>query len=135
MSISTLDSEVPQVNLRWASESQDATGPPLAGLKPGNALLWTFCTYLWNLYITISALIHVEADHYAALGFSERANLLQTYYPSWFGTADVLEQVWFWGELVVLLFNRRKRAIHDFIAGTVVIHKKFAEQVGAPDRR
>jgi uncharacterized RDD family membrane protein YckC len=26
------------------------------------------------------------------------------------------------GDLVVLLFNRRKRALHDFIAGTVVIH-------------
>ena len=27
-----------------------------------------------------------------------------------------------WWLTVVLLFNRRKRALHDFIAGTVVIH-------------
>jgi uncharacterized RDD family membrane protein YckC len=34
---------------------------------------------------------------------------------------------------VVVLFNKRKRALHDFIAGTVVIQKKFAEQSPAPD--
>jgi uncharacterized RDD family membrane protein YckC len=34
-------------------------------------------------------------------------------------------EIWFWGELVVLLFNERKRAIHDFIAGTVVVKKKM----------
>jgi len=87
------------------------------------------------LYINIFAIIHVDLNKYSALGFSGQASFLQTYYPSWFGTADVLEQVWFWSELVVLLFNRRKRAIHDFIAGTVVIHKKFAEQAAPPDRR
>ncbi len=30
--------------------------------------------------------------------------------------------VWIWSEVIVLLFNRRKRALHDFIAGTVVVH-------------
>jgi uncharacterized RDD family membrane protein YckC len=38
---------------------------------------------------------------------------------------DVLDYsltVWIWSEIIVLLFNRRKRALHDFIAGTVVIH-------------
>ena len=38
-----------------------------------------------------------------------------------------MQQIWIWSEFVVLLFNRRKRAIHDFIAGTVVILKEFAE--------
>ncbi len=32
-------------------------------------------------------------------------------------------QVWFWSELIVLLFNKRKRALHDFIASTIVIKK------------
>lgn len=35
----------------------------------------------------------------------------------------VLTQVWFWGELLTLLFNDKKRAIHDFLAGTVVANK------------
>jgi uncharacterized RDD family membrane protein YckC len=29
---------------------------------------------------------------------------------------------WSWSEVIVLLTNRQRRAIHDFIAGTVVVH-------------
>ena len=29
--------------------------------------------------------------------------------------------LWTWSELIVMLFNQRRRALHDFIAGTVVI--------------
>jgi uncharacterized RDD family membrane protein YckC len=28
-----------------------------------------------------------------------------------------------WGEFLVLLTNRERRALHDFIAGTVVVRK------------
>lgn len=38
--------------------------------------------------------------------------------PTWFGW---LGQAWFWSEIFVLLTNKRKRAIHDFIAHTVVV--------------
>lgn len=38
--------------------------------------------------------------------------------PKWIVT---LQQVWFYSELLFLLFNKKKRAIHDFIAGTVVV--------------
>jgi uncharacterized RDD family membrane protein YckC len=34
----------------------------------------------------------------------------------------VASKLYVLSELVVLWFNRRRRAIHDFIAGTVVIH-------------
>ena len=34
-----------------------------------------------------------------------------------------LSLIWTGSELVVLLLNEKKRALHDFIAGTVVIHK------------
>jgi uncharacterized RDD family membrane protein YckC len=30
-------------------------------------------------------------------------------------------QIWTSSELVVILLNRRRRALHDFIAGTVVV--------------
>lgn len=34
----------------------------------------------------------------------------------------IAQQVWLWGELIVLLTNQKRRALHDFIAGTVVVH-------------
>jgi uncharacterized RDD family membrane protein YckC len=44
----------------------------------------------------------------------ERINLV----PAWFG---YLSLAWAISELVTIFFNQKKRALHDFIAGTVVI--------------
>jgi uncharacterized RDD family membrane protein YckC len=44
----------------------------------------------------------------------------------WIIELDIFGQVWFWSELVTMLFNKKKRALHDFIAGTVVIQEQPA---------
>ena len=31
--------------------------------------------------------------------------------------------VWVWSEFITILFNKRKKALHDYLAGTVVIRK------------
>jgi uncharacterized RDD family membrane protein YckC len=80
------------------------------------------------LSIEIGALTQISNEEYSTLAFTERTQLLQSHYPSWFFIVVYLQQVWIWSEVVVLLFNKRKRALHDFIAGTVVIHKEFAAQ-------
>jgi uncharacterized RDD family membrane protein YckC len=41
--------------------------------------------------------------------------------PAWGRWLAYATQVWAWSELFVLLLNKRKRALHDFIAGTVVV--------------
>jgi uncharacterized RDD family membrane protein YckC len=83
------------------------------------------------LVFEIWALAHVDPMKFSSLGVLERTKLLQQHQPSWFSSVNILQQVWIWSEVVILLFNRRKRAIHDFIAGTVVVHKKFAEPIVA----
>ena len=35
---------------------------------------------------------------------------------------DYLLNIWVLSELVVLLLNKKRRTLHDFIAGTVVLH-------------
>ena len=35
---------------------------------------------------------------------------------------------WWWGAVVVMLFNRERRSLHDFIAGTVVIQEPKVEE-------
>jgi len=37
--------------------------------------------------------------------------------------ADILWTIWIWSELITMMFNERRRAIHDYMAGTVVIQK------------
>ena len=55
--------------------------------------------------------------------FIDRARALEPFYPRWYDVVDVAGSVWMWSELVVLLTNRKRRALHDFIAGTVVIRR------------
>jgi uncharacterized RDD family membrane protein YckC len=79
------------------------------------------CFHVWAL-TRIS-----DADYSNVSGILEQGSLIQSHRPSWASKVDILGQVWMWSELVVLLMNRRKRALHDFIAGTIVIRKEFAD--------
>lgn len=43
--------------------------------------------------------------------------------PWWYQPVNVTLQLWIWSEFVVLLTNRKRRALHDFLAGTVVVRR------------
>ncbi len=43
---------------------------------------------------------------------------------------DRLGDAWILSEFLVLLTNRKRRALHDFLAGTVVIHRRAASNSG-----
>lgn len=43
--------------------------------------------------------------------------------PWWYQPINVVLQVWIWSEFVVLLTNKKRRALHDFLAGTVVVRR------------
>jgi uncharacterized RDD family membrane protein YckC len=60
-----------------------------------------------------------EAEYYG-VGWTQRATNLQAHQSSWLAWIFVASQIWVWSEVVVMLFNKRRRALHDFIAGTVV---------------
>ena len=85
------------------------------------------------LIFGVWGLTKVDPEGYASVGWMERGDMVMEHVPAWYATIIILQQVWIYSEVVVVLFNKRKRALHDFIAGTVVIHKKFAEQSPAPD--
>jgi uncharacterized RDD family membrane protein YckC len=70
----------------------------------------------------ILPLFHMTDAEYQSLSFRERAKREIELAPSWHKPLRWTQTAWDWGELVVLLTNRKKRALHDFIAGTVVVH-------------
>jgi hypothetical protein len=84
------------------------------------------------LVLTLWALVLVDPREYTSAGFLQRQHLLASYFPWWYQLIIIGQQVWLWSEVVILLLNRRKRALHDFIAGTVVVTKEF---VGIMSRR
>lgn len=79
------------------------------------------------LFAIVSTLLYVSAvaripdAEYFPVEWLQRAENLAARHPSWSCWVDRIALVWFWGELVVMLTNSRRRALHDFLAGTVVI--------------
>ncbi len=76
---------------------------------------------------------------YFSLGWQERTTLFIERAPFWYGYVSIAMNIWIWSEFIVMLTNKKRRAVHDFIAGTVVIHKSMpnnslnndAERAGA----
>jgi uncharacterized RDD family membrane protein YckC len=74
-------------------------------------------------------LFHMTDVEYHSLSFTQRIHREIALAPSWLKPGQWAENIWIWGELIVLLTNRKRRALHDFIAGTVVIHTRPAPSV------
>ena len=49
--------------------------------------------------------------------------------PIFFKLTSWLTNLWFVGEYFVLLINKRKRSISDFIAGTVVVKTDYLNDI------
>ncbi len=70
----------------------------------------------------ILPLFHMSDAEYHSLSFMERSRRLIQLAPSWYQPLCWIQTAWAWGEFIVLITNRKRRALHDFIAGTVVVH-------------
>jgi len=69
----------------------------------------------------VAVLSLTDAQYFAAATFIERGQVVTEAMPSWNGPVTIALNVWVWGEFLVMLTNKKRRAIHDFIAGTVVV--------------
>jgi uncharacterized RDD family membrane protein YckC len=63
-------------------------------------------------------------EMYFSLGYVARAQKMMELAPSWQPMVNVLVQIWIWGEFISMLFNKKRRAVHDFMAGTVVVRSQ-----------
>ncbi len=79
-----------------------------------------FFSALWGISLMI-VLANVSSFKFDSLPWIERATLSLNSGHSMLNWSDNAESIWIWSEIIVLLFNEKKRALHDFIAGTVVI--------------
>lgn len=77
------------------------------------------------LAITLFALTKVNQLDFLVADIIVKEELLRVFYPSWEWMVNRAIDIWVWSELVILLMNERRRALHDFIAGTIVINKDY----------
>ena len=75
---------------------------------------------LWSLSSFIALTSISDVDYYGT-DWRQRTHALITLHPSWLLWTNTANRLWIWSEVVVMLFNKERRALHDFIAGTVVI--------------
>lgn len=69
----------------------------------------------------IMSTLSMSDDLYFSLGYLARSQRIVEMAPPWYRIVSIFMQIWIWGEFVTMLFNKKRRAVHDFIAGTVVI--------------
>ena len=83
--------------------------------------------FLLGLLMSIALLpplLQMTDAQYHALSFMDRSKRLVDLAPAWFKPIQIFQQIWIWSEFIVLLTNRKRRAIHDFIAGTIVVRER-----------
>jgi uncharacterized RDD family membrane protein YckC len=96
-----------------------ADGSPITAQAAMKRYAPLFALQLLSLFAMIQASRPVEG--YESMGFLEKMQTLQQGAPGWNGAITALTYIWWLGTIITLIANSRKRAAHDFIAGTVVL--------------
>jgi len=89
-------------------------------------LLWTASAAALSI-----PLLTMSDEHYQELlphFLTQRRAQLEALAPAWYRPTQMLYIVWVYAEFIVLLTNRKRRALHDFLAGTVVVRGITADE-------
>jgi uncharacterized RDD family membrane protein YckC len=92
----------------------------------GAAVIRNAPLFLFSVVASISQMLaaqKISESDYKSLGFLERSQLMATLSPSWNRYSLIFVWVWMIVGIIVLLSNQRRRALHDFMAGTVVLRE------------
>jgi uncharacterized RDD family membrane protein YckC len=82
----------------------------------------------------LQASFRMTDAEFHALSFMERSQRLMQIAPAWLKPLQIIQNIWIWSEFIVLLTNRKRRALHDFIAGTVVVFTERPNHADGPAR-
>jgi uncharacterized RDD family membrane protein YckC len=75
----------------------------------------------WLAVLAI-AMHSLPESAFANRGWSNLYASLEPSLPPHFQAVSVLGAIWVWSEFVTMLFSEQRRAVHDFIARTVVLY-------------
>lgn len=129
-------------NIYLVQKNGGTPGKLLSGIKilktDGTDLTWreailrhivSFSLTIFITIITIIALSQSDTEYYESLNWMKKQQYLMTLLPVYFSIYTWTSNIWTYGELFVLLFNKRKRALHDFIADTVIVRTKYIDKM------
>jgi uncharacterized RDD family membrane protein YckC len=86
---------------------------------------------LLSAIMMIVCLLQADDATFTSLSWLEQSVYIMSLSPVFFKFYNWTNNIWFYSELIVLLTNKRKRAVHDYIAGTVIVREKYVDQIRA----
>ncbi|MEL1240271.1 RDD family protein [Flavobacterium flavipallidum] len=104
-------------------------GKPIAWkeaiLRHSVSLLLTF----FSIVTMIMCLLKADETVFESLDWLKKAGYLMSLEPVPFKIHVWVSNIWIYSEFFILLTNKRKRAAHDFIAGTVVVRSIYVSKI------
>jgi uncharacterized RDD family membrane protein YckC len=88
------------------------------------ALLRHSVLLIMSLIVSASLIpvtLQMTDAQYFLFEWKERAMYMTEHAPAWHKYSNIMINIWIWGEFIIMLTNKKRRALHDFMAGTVVI--------------
>ena len=129
-------------NVYLPQKNGGTPGKTMAGITiirlDGNYISWKEAALLYVVLFSLSTLniimiscnvLKANDTLFMSLGWLKRSQYLMSFSPIFFKLTSWLTNLWFVGEYVVLLINKRKRSISDFIAGTVVVKTDYLNDI------
>lgn len=104
----------------------------------GDAITWkeAFLRHIVGFTISIVAFglsiysrAYIDMDAYNELDWMQKQQVLHDAAPSAHTIFSWLTNIWFLSELVTFIVDKRNRAAHDYIAGTVAVKTQYLNEI------
>jgi len=105
------------------------TGDPISWREAFFRNSVDICFSILYIIAMFIAFTSIGESEYSSLSWRAQSYKMVELYPAWHRWVGRVSQIWIWSEVIVLLFNEKKRALHDFIAGTVVVKNERLEEI------
>ena len=84
---------------------------------------------LFSSILMVVCLLKADETVYNDLGWIQRSQYLMSLAPIFFLIYTWASNIWIYSEFIVLLTNPRKRVVHDYIAGTVIVKQIYIDRI------
>lgn len=131
-------------NVYLPQKNGGTPGKVVAGIAiirlDGNSISWkeagllyvvVFILGVFNMAMMSINLLKVDEATFLSLGWLKRSQYLISLSPSSFKIISWLTNLWVIVGYIVLIINKRKRTISDYIAGTVVVKTEYLDAIEA----
>lgn len=84
---------------------------------------------IFSVIVMIISLLKADENIFNSLSWLKRTEYLMSLAATPFMIHAWASNIWVYSEFIVLLTNKRKRAAHDFIAGTVIVRNVYINKI------